>query len=339
MRQDIVGELAEAKRNLDEIIRIARAFDYRRALLDALAWRGQLYFFQSEYECAREVLSEALNLATDLRHGPLLIQTQFFLGLSLGNMGRMSEAVAVLRRALEMARRNGDQYWPAKILNCIGWIYRELENFDEAAMYDMESLQVARANKVSEAETNSLINLGYDSSHAADHEKARSSFEKAGTILELDVWSRWLFQIRLFAGLATHHLAQGELDKAETYAQFLFESAMHYNTRKYIAIAHKLLAEAAMGRDDFPRAATHLNAALDRLACYPVPVVEWKIYSLLGRLRLQADDRSAAEAFKRASAIVESIAENVEEEKLRASFLASPAVRTLLGKQAAGRAL
>ena len=57
MRQDIVGELAEAKWNLDEIIRVARGRDYRRALLDGLAWRGQLYFFQSEYECALEVLA------------------------------------------------------------------------------------------------------------------------------------------------------------------------------------------------------------------------------------------------------------------------------------------
>jgi tetratricopeptide (TPR) repeat protein len=297
---------------------------------------GSALFFQSEYECAREVLLEALNLASDLRHGPLLIQTQFFLGLSLGNMGRMSEALAVLRRDLEMARRNGDQYWPAKILNCIAWIYRELENFNEAERYDLESLQVARANKVREAETNSLINLGYDCSHAADPEKALSSFEKAGAILEVDVWSRWLFQIRLFAGLATHHLSQRQLDEAETYGRLLFESAKRYESRKYIAIADKLLAESAIARDDLAEANAHLNAALDRLAAYPVPLVEWKIYSLLGRLHLQLGDGSAAEAFERACAIVESIAGNVEDEKLRASFLASPAVRALLWRQSAG---
>ena len=28
-----------------------------------------------------------------------------------------------------MARLNGDQYWQAKIPNCIAWIYRELEDF------------------------------------------------------------------------------------------------------------------------------------------------------------------------------------------------------------------
>jgi predicted ATPase len=333
MRQDILGELAEAKQKFDEIIRIARRFDYKRALLDALAWRGQLYFFQSEYECAREVLLEALNLASDLRHGPLLIQTQFFLGLSLGNMGRMSESLAVLRRALEMARRNGDQYWPAKILNCVAWIYRELEDFDEAAKYDLESLQVARTNKVSEAETNALINLGYDCTHAADPEKALRSFEQAGAILQADVWSRWLFQMRLFAGLATHQLAQGDLDETEKYARLLFESANRYESRKYMAIADKLLAEIAITRDDFTKAHAHLSTALNRLAAYSVPVVEWKLYSLLGRVRLQLGDGSAREAFETACSIVQLIGRSVQDENLRASFLGSPAVQKVLSSQ------
>jgi len=329
MRQDIMGELAAAKEGLDEIIRVARTLDYKRALLDGLAWRGQLYFFQSEYECARAVLVEALNLASDLRHGPLLLQTQFFLGLSLGNMGRISEALAVLRQAMETARRNGEQYWQAKIPNCIAWMYRELENFDQALKYDLEGLQVARATKVREAETNSLINLGFDRTQAADPEKALSSFGNAEAILERDVWSRWRFKLRLAAGLATHHLSQRELDKAETYAQLLLKCSTDYGARKYIAIGHKLLAEVAIERDDFAEANAHLNTALDLLAAYPVPVVEWRIYSLLGRLRLQLGDRLAGESYERACGIVESIAGNLEDEKLRASFLGSTAVQEL----------
>src|SRR5262249_7337479 len=107
LRHDILGQLAEAKQNLDETIQVAREFGYRRALLHASAWRGQLYFFQSEYECAREILLQAVDVASELRHGPLLLQAQFFLGLSLGNLGRISEALAVLREVRAMARRNG----------------------------------------------------------------------------------------------------------------------------------------------------------------------------------------------------------------------------------------
>ena len=48
---------------------------------------------------------------------------------------------------------------------------------------------------------------------------------------------------------------------------------------------------------------------------------------MLGRVRLQRGDGSAAEAFERASTIVQMIASNVDDEKLRTSFLAAPAVQ------------
>ena len=56
---------------------------------------------------------------------------------------------------------------------------------------------------------------------------------------------------------------------------------------------------------------------------------------MLGRVRLQLSDGSAAEAFEKASTIVQMIAANIEEEKLRASFLASPAVREVFVTQSA----
>jgi DNA-binding winged helix-turn-helix (wHTH) protein/predicted ATPase len=327
MRQDIVGDLAEAKRNLEEIIRIARALGDRRALLDGLAWRGQLHFFQTEYECAQKVLTEAIELASDLRHAPLLLQAQFFLGLSFGNLGKVSDALETLREATAMARRNGDQYWQAKIPNCIAWIYRELGDFDQALKSDLEGLEVARASKVSEAESNSLISLGYDHTHAADSQKALNSFGEAAAILESDIWCRWRFTLRLYAGLSTHLLSRGELDKSAGYARRLLEAATRYEARKYIAIAHKLLAEAAIAGDNVAEAELQLNTALVQLAGYPVPLVAWRIYSTLGRVRLQLSHGSTAEPFKRASTIVKMIAANVREEKLRTSFLSSPAVR------------
>jgi DNA-binding winged helix-turn-helix (wHTH) protein/tetratricopeptide (TPR) repeat protein len=331
MRQDIVGDLAEAKRNLEEVIRIARALGDRRALLDGLAWRGQLHFFQTEYECAQKVLTEAIELASDLRHAPLLLQAQFFLGLSLGNLGKVSDALETLREATAMAQRNGDQYWQAKIPNCIAWIYRELEDFDQALKCDLEGLEVARASKVSEAESNSLINLGYDHTHAAESQKALNSFGEAAAILESDIWCRWRFTLRLYAGMSTHSLSRGELDKGAGYARLLLEAATRYEARKYIVIAHKLLAEAAVSGDNLAEAETQLNAALLQLDRYSVPLVAWRVYCVLGRVRLQLSHGSTAEAFERASSIVQMIAANVHEEKLRTSFLGSPAVREVLG--------
>jgi DNA-binding winged helix-turn-helix (wHTH) protein/tetratricopeptide (TPR) repeat protein len=333
MRQDIVGDLTEAKRNLEEIIRVARALGDKRALLDGLAWRGHLHFFQTEYDCAQELLTEAIELASDLRHGPLLLMAQFFLGLSLGNLGRLSDALDTLREATAMARRNGDQYWQAKIPNCIAWIHRELEDFDQALKCDLEGLEVARASKVSEAESNSLINLGYDHTHAAEPQKALNSFGEASAILESDIWCRWRFTLRLYAGLSACSLSQGELDKAVGYARLLLDAATGYEARKYVVIAHKLLAEAAIAGENLAEAKTQLNLALLQLDGYSVPLVAWRIYSLLGRVRLHLRQGSADEAFEIASNIVKMIAANVHEEKLRASFLDSPAVRAVCATQ------
>ena len=54
-----------------------------------------------------------------------------------------------------MARRNGDQYWQAKIPNCIAWIYRELEDFDQALKCDLEGLD-SRASQQGERGRNQL---------------------------------------------------------------------------------------------------------------------------------------------------------------------------------------
>jgi len=212
-----------------------------------------------------------------------------------------------------------------------------LEDFNQALKCDLEGLEISRASKVNEAETNSLISLGYDRIHAAEPEKALKSFGEAEAILGSDVWCRWRFTLRLYAGFSAHFLSRGELDKAAGYGRLLLESATRYEARKYVAIAHRLLAEAAIARHNLAEAETHLNTALDRLTGYPTPLVAWKIYSMLGRLRLPLSERSAAKAFEEASTIVQMIAANVEDEKLRAAFLHAATVREVLVMRSAGK--
>jgi tetratricopeptide (TPR) repeat protein len=202
-----------------------------------------------------------------------------------------------------------------------------LEDFDQALTCDLEGLEIARASNVSEAESNSLISLGYDHTHAAEPQKALNSFGEAAAILESDIWCRWRFTLRLYAGLSTHLLSRGDLDRAAGHAQLLLEAATRYGARKYVVIAHKLLAETAMAGDNLAEAEMQLNTALLQLAGYSVPLVAWRIYCMLGRVRSQLSHGSTTEAFERASAIVKMIAANVHEEKLRASFLGSPAVQ------------
>ena len=135
------GELALARPILDDVIKSARAINHKPALLSGLAWRGCLYFFQTEYERAIECEQEARQLASKLRDGFLLLTSMFFLGLSKGNLGQMSEAIATLEEAIQMAGRNGDRFWFPRMPNCIGWMHRELQDFEGALKHDQEGLQ------------------------------------------------------------------------------------------------------------------------------------------------------------------------------------------------------
>jgi tetratricopeptide (TPR) repeat protein/tRNA A-37 threonylcarbamoyl transferase component Bud32 len=326
-----LGTLAEARALLDESIRVARALNHKPTLLGGLAWRGSVHFFQSEYERAEEMLSEALSLSSELRNGFMVLFCLFFLGLTRGNLGRMAEALATLNEAIELGRRNGERYQTLKVPNSIGWIHRELGDLDHAIDHDRAGVEIARQHQLLEAEINSVINLGYDYTHQGEREKSPPAFREAEAMLERDEWCRWRFNLRLQAGQAEYWLAQGNPEQAKEYAQRLLENASHYEARKYIAVAHKLLAEVAIACGDLKAGETQLNAALDQLREFPAPLVAWKIYAALGRLRLQMGESALArEAFAQAAKIVEQIAANVSDENLQATFLNSALVREVL---------
>jgi tetratricopeptide (TPR) repeat protein len=172
---------------------------------------------------------------------------------------------------------------------------------------------------------------------AGEREKTLSAFREVEAIFERDALGRWRYNIRLQAGQAEHWLAQGNLEQAEVYARSLLETATHHEARKYIAVARKLFAEIAIARGDLTEAEAQFNAALDLLREYPVPILVWKTYAALGRWRSRLGDKPAArEAFAQAAAIVRTIAANVTDERLRATFLNSPAVREVLDQSSAG---
>ena len=55
-----------------------------------------------------------------------------------------------------MARRNGDLFWHPRIPNCLGWIHRELQDFEGAFKFDQEGVEVGHQHHVLEAEANAL---------------------------------------------------------------------------------------------------------------------------------------------------------------------------------------
>jgi tetratricopeptide (TPR) repeat protein len=333
------GELDQAREPIEDCLERATKLDLKPVILGATEWYGALCFFQSDYQRSEAFLLRAQVLASELRDGFMLLHGLFFLGLVRGNLGRISESLATLGEAIALARRNGDRFWLPRLPNCIGWVHREIGDFDGALEYDQQGVQIAQENNVLEAEANSLINMGIDFTHVGQSEKALPTFHAVESIFARDAWFRWRYSIRHEAARAAHWLKQGNIEKSLDHTRRLAETATTHGARKYIVIAHQLLAEIAMANGNLVVAESELNIAIILLRDYPVPIVAWRVYANVGRLRTAMNQsEKAREAFSEAGTVIRQIAANIQDGRLRAIFLESDAVRAVvdsLGQSAA----
>ena len=333
------GDLDRATTLYDEGIEIARRSRRHAAVAFGLAYRGVIYFFRTDYQRAEAAQSEAAVLAAEVQNGLTLLQALMFLGLARVSLGRMSEGLATLNEAAEMARRNGNHHLLARIPNSIAWVYRELQDLPRALELDLDCARTARECGSVEAEANSLINLVHDYILLGKADRASAVLREVESICGRDPWHQWrFFGIRFQEAAAQYWLWQGNMERAEQYARTLLDDAGMHRVPKYLAIAQDVLARIALIRGDSRAAESGLAAALDALREYPAPLVEWKVLGTLGRCRSQAGNSTGAQqARQSAAAVIGKIAANIVEPELRSKFLNSPAVREAVGGGSDGR--
>jgi tetratricopeptide (TPR) repeat protein len=295
IRHSVLGEPAVAKTLFDAAIPIARSAEDPQALLTTLTYRGVGHFFQTEFQEAEEILSEASPLASRLRNGNLLRTVLFFLGWTQASLGRISDALATLNELLEMAQRNSDSYFLETVPKRIVWIHQELQDFQYAIPQSQMAGEAGGGTKSGEA--------------------LFPTFRGA----------------RFQASAAEQALLRGDLDLASEQGQALLANSTRHGPPKYVAVAHKILADIAIARGNLEQAETELSAALEPLRTHPAPLVAWKIHAILGKVHSLKSDRPAArEAFARAGEIVRRIASAITDEHLRSIFLSASAVQEVL---------
>jgi tetratricopeptide (TPR) repeat protein len=318
-----LGELDDAERESREVVGRASIVN-KQTKVGVLDVRARLAYFQSEYFKAEKMFRETLNAASELGNAFEMLKSQYFLSLTLANLGRISEALEMLRQGMQMAERNGDCFWSSRVPNAFGWIHRELQDFEGAMAFDRQGAETARRLGVVEAEVNSLINMGVDHLDAGDRQGMCSVMESAESILSREPWFRWRFEIRI-------HAARAERDLSKSEGLCLLEKATFYRARKYMIAGHTILAKIAMAEGEPATAEAQLNAAVRLLSEFPAPFVAWKTYSMLGRLHAQRGNYDAARAaFREATSLITYIADHIFDQRLCGIFLNSPAVQNVV---------
>jgi len=324
------GDLTAAEYYFDRAIPVLKEEGEPLAALDASCYRILLSTFRLEYQDADQALRWAHDKARDLGAGFQLIYAHFVSGMTLGNQGRLSEALEVLREGMRLAELNGERFWLSRLPNCAGWLHRELQDLETAVRLDAESVRQGREFGVAEAEANAQVNLGHDYLLLGEPVRAFEHLQEAKHLYEQDVWMRWRYNLRLQAEFASYWITQGDLKAAAAHAAAALHLAEVTLSRKYIAWAHKLLGDIAALEERVEDGRRSYAAALGVLQRHPCPTIEWKILKAAAELaRRQKDDSASADFLGRSRAVVQSLADALQDDKLRQGFLAAKPVRDL----------
>jgi hypothetical protein len=212
----------------------------------------------------------------------------------------------------------------SRMPNAFGWIHREMQDFEGADAFDREGAAIGHEAGFGEAEVNSVINLAMDHLHSNDQAIVGSAMKTAASLLSQDAWFRWRFEIRFLH-------ARAEQTLARTDAIALLEKATQYSAHKYIIIARTLLSRIAMVSADIGTAAEQIAAACSMLARYPAVLGAWRTHAMLGRIEMQCGNPDAGiTAYRLAVSNIRYVADHIDDERLRSTFLGSEAIGDVL---------
>jgi tetratricopeptide (TPR) repeat protein len=330
------GDLDQAEIVGDSAVALARALGDSVRLSHSLSARAQLNYYRAEYSSALSCLREVCNSSAavtrrlvDPRPLDVRLHGTFFLGLTLGDLGLISEALSTLQSGLEIARQDGYGYWVPQLLNAIGRLYGEIGAIDAALQHDEEAAgEPASVNM--ELRVESKLNLVTDCLRLGQLDRASRLLAEAEALTRQGEFFAWLVRVHFACIAAEDALARGAPAHSVELAREGDTLARRYGVWKYVILAQRMLAEAAATQGDWSRAEGHCRYAIDVLTLHPVPIIAWKVHATVARIHKHRGlEAEAAVALDQARADVRQLSEGIFEEPLKTIFLQSPAVHQI----------
>jgi tetratricopeptide (TPR) repeat protein len=251
--------------------------------------------------------------------------------LSLTGKGDYDGAFAMFTEGLSLAERVGDEAIHHRLLNCLGWLYADLGDLDHAEELNAMSAAIGRRRADPGTQPNAELNLAEIFRARGDLERAQDQYDEVYRYYKnphASLWMRYRYSIRMLSGMGELALARGDLGAARLHSAECLALADRSGSRKNLVKGWRLAGNIARAGRDWDTAEGHLRKSLDLAVALGNPAQHWKTEMALGDL-LQHAGRApeAADAFRRALAVLEQVRQTLREERLRAAFEKNPDLR------------
>ena len=262
--------------------------------------------------------------------GPNFLINSWVEALARGGKGEYERALMLLEDVIATGERLGDYFWRVRALNTMGWVYGELQDFQQAMVWNTKGLEAAQEATApnAEVESNARLNLGDNLLSLGRLEEAEKHFQKVEHIVRnpqsQDQFLLWRYSQHLFHSYGELWLIRGDLDKAIAYAGECLAIAEQSNTQKNIVKSRRLRGQVFLAQNKLKKAEQELSTALSVAVRVGNPTQLWKTHAVLGDL-FQARDQldEAYKAYDNASSVIEGVAANLQDNSLRDTFLGS----------------
>ena len=329
----VTGGLDESRASLDKAVEISNAAGDAVTRSLSLSAAGLLRNWTGDYAEAARLQSEGKELARDCgRLFPLLFSS-FLHGLSLTGKGDYDDALASFSEGLSLAERVGDEAIHHRVLNCLGWLYADLGDLDQAEELNSISARIGRRRTDPGTQPNAELNLAEIFCAKGDLARAQDQYDEVFRYWahpDSNLWMRYRYSIRMFAGLGTLALTRGDLSAARSHSAQCLELATRTASRKNLVKAWRLAAQIAHAEGGDDKAEGLFRKSLDFATSIGNPVQQWKSEIALGRFLSDVKRPDEAHhAFGRAFALMQRVREGVRGERLKEAIDRNPDLRLL----------
>lgn len=355
-----------ARHHGEQALAVARQLEHPQLLARCLNMLSYIYSQLRQWETAEVNATEACDLYAAAGNRILEADSQRMVGWSQMYLGRPRDGLDTLRETFAFSQQIENLWGEADCGWRLAHTLLELGHYGEAIRLARQAVEQARVVGVPTMVLLAQSTWGTVQRTVMALESARETLSEIlaeSTEKGLTAYVDWVL-----AELCTLHALAGDWDLAYPYARKTLEyrrdepqlpmgltgwyeteallrggdddlaraeverlGKIVGNNKRYRLPLLRSLAVLAQWDGDTDQAITHLQAAAALAQGIGLPGEEWSILGALGALYAEQGDRTKAQQTRKASAdIILRLAETIDEEELRAGFLAAEAVRSII---------
>ena len=259
----IRGEFTEGQSWLETLLSSAKALSVSpRLRAGALQGTGRMLHRQGQFDRARVLAEESLQLRHELGDPSAIADSLNLLGLVAADVGDYAQAQRYHEEGLQLRRAAGNLRNVAVSLGNLGYVFRQQGRFEQARRLYEEALTLYRQSGDLRSSALILTNLGNIANSYGDYPHAKALYEESLAIARQfgDQWSVG----RALTNLAVNAIHQGEYVQAEQLQREALTISQTLGDALNLSSALSNLGVLAELRHEFSQAANYHEDALAR---------------------------------------------------------------------------